>query len=214
MAVGKSQIAYEWIQARIADGSYAPGQRLVLAAIAEETSMSVVPVREALRRLEAEGVVSFERNIGARVALVDEQEYLRTMQTIAIVEGAATALAAPFASEEQLRRASQINRELERCLDPFDPNRFADLNHRFHDTLLESCPNPDLADFARTQQVRLARVRDDAMAFTVEGARTSISEHDELVRLIREREDPLLIEKLFRAHRMRTRAMFVAALHH
>lgn len=213
MAIGKSQIAYEWIQARIADGTYVPGQRLVLATIADETAMSVVPVREALRRLEAEGVISFERNIGARVALVDEQEYLRTMQTIAIVEGAATALAAPFASEEQLRRAKQINRELESCLEPFDANRFAQLNHAFHDTLLESCPNPDLADFARVQQVRLARVRDDALAFTAEGARTSIAEHDELLRMIREHEDPLLIEKLFRAHRMRTRATFVASLH-
>ena len=64
----KSQRAYQLLHDRIVDGTYSPGYRLVLDAIGRELDMSVVPVREAIRRLEAEGLVTFERNIGARVA--------------------------------------------------------------------------------------------------------------------------------------------------
>ena len=78
------------------DGTYSPGYRLVLAKIAEDLGVSVVPVREAIRRLEAEGLVKFERNVGATVSGIDPTEYLYTMQTLSIVEGAATALSAPL----------------------------------------------------------------------------------------------------------------------
>jgi DNA-binding GntR family transcriptional regulator len=84
------------VKARIVEGTYTPGYRLVLAKIAEDLGFSVVPVREAIRRLEAEGLVKFERNVGATVSGIDPTEYLYTMQTLSIVEGAATALSAPL----------------------------------------------------------------------------------------------------------------------
>lgn len=211
MTPGKSQRAYDWIHAHVADGTFNPGQRLVLSSIADELDMSVVPVREALRRLEAEGIITFERNVGARVAMVDEQEYLLTMQTIAIVEAAAIALAAPFMTDEQLSAVAAINQELEACLDDFDSNVFATLNRRFHDSFLDACPNPELAAYAKAQHIRLANVRDDSMAFTYEGAKNSIAEHKQLIQMIRSNADPLDIERLMRAHRMRTRATFIAA---
>ena len=62
----KSQQAYRFIRERIDDGRYVPGYRLVLGQIAKELDVSVVPVREAIRRLEAEGLVTFERNVGGR----------------------------------------------------------------------------------------------------------------------------------------------------
>lgn len=210
---GKSQRAYDWVHTKITDGSYAPGQRLVLSTIADELDMSVVPVREALRRLEAEGMITFERNIGARVALVDEQEYLRTMQTIAIVEAAAIALAAPFMTESQLRDVSAINRELESIVEHFDSTEFATLNRRFHDSFLDACPNQDLANYAKAQHIRLSNVREDSMAFTIEGAKRSVAEHDELISMIRNEADPFEIERLMRAHRLRTRATFIETRH-
>ncbi len=85
----KSQQAYHWIKERIASGAYGSGYRLVLAAIAAELGVSTVPVREAIRMLEAEGLVTFERNVGAQVAMVDEGEYVTTMQVLSLVEGAA-----------------------------------------------------------------------------------------------------------------------------
>ena len=60
------------------EGPTPPGYRLVLGSIAKDLGFSVVPVREAIRRLEAEGLVKFERNVGATVAGIDPTEYLYT----------------------------------------------------------------------------------------------------------------------------------------
>ncbi|MEL4441865.1 GntR family transcriptional regulator, partial [Shewanella algae] len=60
-AQSKSQQAYHWIKERIAAQEFTPGYRLVLGTIAGDLDMSVVPVREAIRQLEAEGLVTFER---------------------------------------------------------------------------------------------------------------------------------------------------------
>src|SRR5690606_23538307 len=78
--LSKSQRAYRSIKAKIYDGSYSPGYRLVLNRLAAELQVSTVPVREAIRMLEAEGLVHFERNIGAQVAMIDPTQYQVTME--------------------------------------------------------------------------------------------------------------------------------------
>src|SRR5215216_4312182 len=119
-AGSKSEQAYQAVKARIIEGTYTPGYRLVLGSIAEDLKMSVVPVREAIRRLEAEGLVTFERNVGARVTLVDESEYAHTMQTLGLVEGCATALSAPLLDEAALDEAARINERMAQMLDHLD----------------------------------------------------------------------------------------------
>ena len=104
-AGSKSEQAYQAVKSRIVEGTYTPGYRLVLGSIAKDLGFSVVPVREAIRRLEAEGLVKFERNVGATVAGIDPTEYLYTMQTLSIVEGAATALSAPL-----IEKAARLHR--------------------------------------------------------------------------------------------------------
>jgi DNA-binding GntR family transcriptional regulator len=211
---GKSQRAYEWIRERIARREYGPGHRLVLQTIGDELGMSVVPVREAIRRLEAEGVVTFERNVGARVSLVDEGEYLRTMQALAILEGAATALAAPFLSEDDLTAALALNEQMKQQFGRFDPAEVAALNHRFHATLTARCPNGDLLVLADNLWTRLANVRDESHSFTEAGAHESVLEHERLIGLIRDGADPYEIERLMREHRLRASAAFLTGHQH
>jgi DNA-binding GntR family transcriptional regulator len=74
VTASKPDRAYSTVRRRVIDGSYAPGQRIVLPTVAAELEMSTVPVREALRRLEAEGLVEFTRWAGARVAAFDERQ--------------------------------------------------------------------------------------------------------------------------------------------
>ena len=203
-SLSKSQLAYRSPRDRIDDGRFVPGYRLVLGEVAQELGVSVVPVREAIRQLEAEGLVTFERNVGARVALLDEAEYLHTMQTLALVEGAATALSAPQLTPEHLARARDINALMIACLEHFEPIRFTELNLEFHSVLFEECTNPHLLDLVHRGWSRLTVLRDSSFSFVPGRAKQSVEEHAELLRLLETGADPLDIELAARRHRLAT----------
>jgi len=209
-AGSKSEQAYQAIKARIVEGTYTPGYRLVLAAIAKDLGVSVVPVREAIRRLEAEGLVKFERNVGATVSGIDPTEYLYTMQTLSIVEGAATALSAPLIDPAAIARARAINEEMRDCLDHFDPVRFTKLNQDFHSVLFEHCPNPHILDLVHRGWNRLAALRSSTFRFVPGRALGSVEEHENLLTLIETRADADTIEKAARQHRTATLDAYLA----
>ncbi|WP_313558451.1 GntR family transcriptional regulator [Miniimonas arenae] len=212
-SLSKSQRAYRWIRERITSQEFSPGYRLVLGTIAGELDMSVVPVREAVRQLEAEGLVTFERNVGARVSMVDETQYRDTMQAITIVESAATALAARSLTPEDLRRARSINAVMVDCLEHFDPRAFSALNQQFHHTLYAPCPNPRLLEIVDAEWARLGHLRDSIFSFVPGRARESVREHEDILALI-ERGAPLeQIERAVRNHRTGTLSAFLVHEH-
>jgi DNA-binding GntR family transcriptional regulator len=206
----KSEQAYQAVKARIVEGAYTPGYRLVLGSIAKDLGFSVVPVREAIRRLEAEGLVTFERNVGATVAGIDPTEYLYTMQTLSIVEGAATALSTPLIDQAAIARARAVNEEMRECLDHFDPVRFTRLNQDFHSVLFEHCPNPHILDLVHRGWNRLASLRSSTFRFVPGRARDSVEEHENLLRLIETGADADTIEKAARRHRTATLDAYLA----
>ncbi|MBO0810594.1 MAG: GntR family transcriptional regulator [Microlunatus sp.] len=209
----KSQLAYGWLRERIISHRFSPGYRLVLSQLAAELGISTVPVREAIRRLEAEGLVTFEKNIGAQVALVDEDEYVITMQTLAIVEGSATGLAARLVTEDDLVRAGAINQRMRNSLEHFDPHRFTELNEDFHTILFTRCPNDQIVDLVLRGWSRLRMLRDSTFSFVPGRAVDSVAEHDQLIALIEQRADPLEIELAARRHRIATLDAFLAHQH-
>lgn len=207
----KSERAYQWIRERIVRHEYGPGFRLVLGPIAEGLSMSVVPVREGIRRLEAEGLVTFERNVGARVSLVDPDEYVDTMQALGIVEGAATALSAPWLTADDLARADEINERMHLLIAHFDAHMFTTLNQQFHSVLFEPCPNLQLRELVYRGWSRLSGLRDSTFSFVPGRAHHSVEEHAEILELIKGGADPLEIELAARNHRWRTSDAFTAS---
>jgi DNA-binding GntR family transcriptional regulator len=210
----KSEQAYAAVKARIVEGTYTPGYRLVLAKIAEDLGVSVVPVREAIRRLEAEGLVKFERNIGATVSGIDPTEYLYTMQTLSIIEGAATALSAPLIDSVAIARARAVNAEMRDCLEHFDPVRFTALNQDFHSVLFEHCPNPHILDLVHRGWNRLASIRASTFRFVPGRAQESVQEHEALLRLIESNADADTIEQAARRHRSATLDAYLAQTNH
>ena len=156
----------------------------MLDQLARELGMSVVPVREAIRRLEAEGVVTFERNVGARVAAIDPVDYRDACQTLAIVEGAAVALAQPHLAAADLAEARAVNDRLRECLADFDPVRFTRLNEAFHRTLSDPCPNAQLKNLVDVGWLRLAGLRRSTFGFMPGRAHASVAEHDALLALL------------------------------
>lgn len=205
----KSQHAYDVIKSRILDGQYSHGYRLVLDRLARELEISVVPVREAIRRLEAEQFIHFERNVGARVSGINPVEYQHAMQTLAIVEGAATALSMPLLGAAELAHAGEVNERMRTSLAQFDPVMFTRLNREFHQTLYAPCPNPTLVDVVERQWARLSSIRDSTFVFVPGRAHESVAEHDAILELIRTRADAAAVESCCRAHRLATLDAFL-----
>jgi DNA-binding GntR family transcriptional regulator len=200
----KSQQAYRWIRERIAEQQFTPGYRLVLGSIAAELGMSVVPVREAIRQLEAEGLVTFEHNVGARVSMVDDSQYRHSMQALSILEGVATALAARALTRDEVQRARSINDAMVQTLEHFDPRRFTALNQEFHETLFIRCANPRILELVRAEWGRLGHLRDSTFSFVPGRAAESVREHEQILALI-EAGAPLGdIEQAARRHRSAT----------
>ncbi|WP_430334395.1 GntR family transcriptional regulator [Rhodococcus sp. ACT016] len=98
------QVAYSQIRQAIVEGRYRPGQRLIEQRIAEEFSLSRTPVREALRRLEAEGLVLSEPNRGAVVRTL-------SMADVSDLYGLRARLEA-YAAELAAERIDPTTREL------------------------------------------------------------------------------------------------------
>jgi len=206
----KSEQAYAAIKAGILSGEYSPGYRLVLGKIADELGFSVVPVREAIRRLEAEKFVVFERNVGATVAGIDPTEYLYTMQTLGIVEGAATALSAPLISAADIARARGVNELMRESLANFDPVRFTSLNQDFHSVLFERCPNPHILDLVHRGWNRLQALRSSTFSYVPGRARQSVEEHEALLGLLEAGAPADDVERAARAHRTATLDAYLA----
>ncbi len=191
----KTDAAYELVKGRILDGSHPPGMRLPLGPIADELGISTLPAREALRRLEAEGLVRFERNIGATVAGVSEDEREWTIETLAILDGAATAMSLPTLTEGALAEARQLNERLRDSIHDEGRPDFRELEQQFHDVLIQSCGNPAIQELIARSWTRLK-----GRTFSDEAAAGLVAEHDELLEMIATGQDPLEIEMAVRHH--------------
>ncbi|HLS49192.1 MAG TPA: GntR family transcriptional regulator [Actinomycetaceae bacterium] len=208
--LSKSEMVYRQLRERILSGKYGPGYRLVLDRIARELEVSPVPVREAVRRLEAEDLVLFTRNVGAEVAGINPRDYADAMQTLAYLEGAATSLAAPHLSPEQIDHATALNERMRELADT-DPVQFTELNEQFHRTLCEACPNRHLLDLVHREWQRMAMIRQSSFSRIGSRAATSVAEHENLLTLVRDRASLDEIERLARSHKLRTMTEFLDA---
>lgn len=209
--VSKTERAYRWIRKRITTHRFEPGHKLVLAQLATELDTSVVPVREAIRRLEADGLVTFERNVGARVTMVDGHEYAQAQDTMSILEAAATAKAMPVLSDDDFVTAEAINEDMGRLLDDFDPAEFSRLNQRFHYTLYRRCPNKHLRKLVMREWERISHLRESIFEFTPGRPKESVAEHSRLLALLRAQASEQEIERTLREHRAATLSSFQEA---
>ncbi len=208
LGLSKSEQAHRHLRECISRGELTGGDRIVLGRVAKELGMSVVPVREAVRRLEAEGLVTFQTNVGATISSINPSEYMHTMETLGVVEGAATALAAPHLTSEDLDRATALNEEMRRGLERFSPQDFTDLNAEFHAVLHGRCQNPHLSDLVHRGWARLDRLRRSTFLFIPDRAASSVKEHDEILRLLRSQASYAEIESSVRLHRWNTLQAF------
>jgi DNA-binding GntR family transcriptional regulator len=202
--VNKQERTYTVLRDRIHSGAFAPRARLNIDGLARELGVSAIPVREALRRLEAEGWVRFQPNVGAIVAPVDATTWEQEMVAVAILEGAATADAAAYLRLSDLSRLRKIAAEMEAlAAAQGDPVKFSRLNRRLHATIVSRCGNPYLLELLEQTYLRLDRIRSTMFAYLPERFKPAITEHAHLIDLL-ETRDQAAIEQYARWHKLQT----------
>ncbi|MGO1543492.1 MAG: GntR family transcriptional regulator [Gulosibacter sp.] len=204
--MSKSQQAYTYLRDRITSGAFGPGYRLVLGQIATELGFSTVPVREAIRMLEAEGAVTFVHNVGAQVTMLDSGIYHETMENLSLVEGFATAQSAPSLTASDIAEAREINAQMRALTesDTLDAAKFTKLNQAFHGVLFQHCENSHISDLVRRGWHRLETLRESSFGFVPGRSVESVNEHEALVALIESGAEPAEVETVARQHRLNT----------
>ncbi|MDT9593648.1 GntR family transcriptional regulator [Nocardioides zeae] len=175
------QLTYQRLSDRIASGDVQPGSRLKESALAEELGVSRTPVREALRRLAADGLVEVHPNRGAQVVAYTPAEVADMFTVRVTLEPQATALAVPRFDAAGLDEIEDLAEQMTRLVDDGrDLQRLGELNRRFHECFLVACGNKALAA-AVTAVVRPAVVHRTFHRYSGEALERSMSHHRELV---------------------------------
>jgi DNA-binding GntR family transcriptional regulator len=207
--VNKQERTYAILRDRIHSGEFQPMARLNIDALSRELGVSPIPVREALRRLEAEGWVRFQPNVGAIVAPVDATTWEQEMVAVAILEGAATADAATRLRPADMARLRQIAAQMEQVAAGGDPMEFSLLNRRLHATIIARCANAYLVELLEQTYTRLDRVRSTMFAYLPERSSHALTEHARLLDLLQS-GNTAEIERYARWHKMQTVAAYKA----
>ncbi|HUE47289.1 MAG TPA: GntR family transcriptional regulator [Aestuariivirgaceae bacterium] len=145
----------EGLRAGILGGRYVPGQHLIEADLTHDFNVSRGPLREAFRRLSAEGLLQIVPNRGALVRQLSYGEIVEIFQIRSALEPLAARLAAQAIDQEDNRRRFEAAiREIWDDAPRRDPGYHRE-NQTFHFAILAVCGNAQLADFSRQLQLPL-----------------------------------------------------------
>lgn len=171
----------------IVDGVLRPGERIYQEAIADQLGLSRIPVRDALRQLESEGLVRLVPNSPARVAELDAAEFVEIYEMRERLEPLAVARSAPNLSDQQLRELQWLYDEITGGWD--DSERILRLDRDFHLASMQAAGMPRLLrlveDFWNSSQHFRRAYRDTVTEADIAVIR---SEHFLLLDALKERD--------------------------
>jgi DNA-binding GntR family transcriptional regulator len=191
--------AYARVLSMITSGELSAGSWLREKTLAEMTGVSRTPVRQALNRLGAEGLVELSRNRGAQVVSFSSADIAALYDVRARFEPEAVRLAVPRMSSDDLRRLAQLSDQMEKVVrEGSDPERLTALNTDFHGLFMERCGNRHLVT-ALQAVLRPAIVTRTFRQYDERALHRSMLHHAELVEAA-EAGDGEWAEAVMRAH--------------
>ena len=196
----KAEYVYQSLRADIVQGRLQPGTRLVFAHVANRFGVSPIPVREAVRQLETEGLVELKPHTRVEVTPLPWEQGVWAYELRLVLEPTAARQATPFVSEHQLVRMSELLDDMHADLDRSELAAFADHYFAFHDVLFEATPN-------RTLVTTIVAARETSRRFhqlhrcetIMRGSETALRQ---VWRLVRWRDAEAVFRAVY-AHRLR-----------
>jgi len=194
-------VVYETLRQAILDGVMRPGERLVEGELSERLNVSRMPIREAIRKLEAEGLVEYQPRKGAVVKGFSEGDIVEIYTIREALEALAAVQAVRNASDQEIALIGEALEEVERLAalgDEADPAEVFEANQRFSQLLIEASHMPRLVQIINTYMAYLERFRRVTMGDS--SRREEVyREHRMIFEAIRDR-DAVRAEALTRKH--------------
>ena len=187
--------AYQKLRDALRSGALKPGERIMEVPIAKQLSVSRTPVRDAIRRLEAEGLLAHEPRAGLVVASLDRRAVGELYEMREVLEGTAARLFTRHASEVEVEHLLELV-AMEKALRSGE--ELAAHNQRFHAHIHRGAHNRYLEKALQAVNSSLWLLGKSQMLLQ-HRAKSALSEHEELAKAIRKR-DPDLAESVARRH--------------
>ena len=168
----KQQFVYTTLRESIIRCELSPGTRLVIDDLARQFKVSIIPVREALRLLQSEGLVLSVAHVGATVAPISRASVVEVFTLLEGLEVVAARVAAERATAADFENLAGFVAEMDRALEAGSPLHWADINTRFHLAISRLADMPLLQDMTHRvvliHRTRLAQAEHRAMLVQME----------------------------------------------
>ena len=180
-------IVFETLRKAILDGDLKPGERVMEVQLAEELGVSRTPVREAIRKLELEGLLVMVPRKGAYVADVSIKDVLSVLEIRASLEGLGASLAAERITEEEVERLKLSAKDFEAMHEANDRDGMVEKDTEFHSILLSASRNNKLLEIVEGLSDYVQRFR--VIYFTeYSDSKNIMEEHRKILEAIDERD--------------------------
>lgn len=189
---------YNQLKNAILNGVYKPGESLIEMKVAKEMGVSRTPVREAIRQLELEGLVSSIPNKGVIVEGVTEQDVEDIYTIRKMIEGLAARWAAEKITDEQLKEMKDVIELMEFYTEKGELDKLSELDTQFHDIIFRACNSRPLESVLTNfhhfiQRARFVSIKADGRASV------SLEEHANIYNALAS-HDPDAAEKAMVRH--------------
>ena len=188
--------AYEKLFHAIEIGEIRPGERLLEIELAKRFGVSRTPIREAIRKLESEGIIQHLPRVGAVVRQLGQPEIVELYEMRIVLEATAAEMAAQHASSAELETLDALNSDMLGVSD--DPNTVAQINRQFHLCIVEAARNQFLKhcyhDLSNTLMLLGETTLDTAQRIQIVCA-----QHSDIITALQKR-DPAQAAQMMRIH--------------
>jgi len=152
-------IVFQKLREAIVTGQLKPGDRLMEIRLANAMGVSRTPVREAIRKLQNEGLVIMNARRGAVVAPINARNLRDYLEIRKALESLAGQLASDRADDEAIGRLREINRIMRQAVEDSDISRITEQDVEFHETITSLADNAHLTDMLDQIKEHLYRYR-------------------------------------------------------
>lgn len=191
------QLALEHLRDLISRGFLSPDDRIRQEQLASDLGTSVIPVREALKTLEAEGLVRYAPHRGYQVARLSLDELTETYLIRRLLEDEIVRIAAPLLDDDIYRRLEANMDDMEKASAQGDVRTMIEANRDFHFTIFGAADKPRMVDFIRMLWQSTDAYR--SMYYNDVTARERVNtEHRSIVEALRRGEIERVLDELHR----------------